>query len=340
MAGERMDREMRQQPEILSRLLARRGEIIGSVRGVLPGDLAGVVLIARGSSDHAAILGRYLIEAVARRPVGLAAPSVLTLYGSEVDYRGYLVVAVSQSGRTPEIVDVLGRARARGARTVAITNEADSPLAEGADVTVHLDAGTEEAVPATKTFTAQVAAFALLAGAFGSVPWDEDAWERVPASVSSVLEDPEPAGLVAEALREAEGLIAVGRGYLFAIALEAALKLKEVTGILAEGYSAADLLHGPVAVVEQGFPVLTFVAPGPARASMEELRAVLDRRGARVFLVGEDPTADLPVPGGIPEPLATIPVAVRAQQLAYSLGLRKGLDPDVPEGLTKVTFTR
>ena len=251
-----MAAEMREQPGVLAALSARRSEIAERVRAVRPDPLHGTVLVARGSSDHAAIYGRYLLEPATGRPVGLAAPSLSTLYGSPADYSGFLVVAVSQSGRTPEIATVVERLTAAGARTLAVTNEPDSPLAAAADAAVELRAGTEQAVPATKTFTATALAFAILAEALGPVSYGEDDWARLPAALEAVLDDPEPAESVAAAIGDAPGLLTTARGYCYPMALEAALKLKETAELLAEGYSAADLRHGPTAVVTAGFPIL------------------------------------------------------------------------------------
>lgn len=333
-----MSAEMAEQPAVLSGLAERRSDLVRDLRAVVPDDFVGVVLIARGSSDHAAVYGRYVLEVAGGRPVGLAAPSLYTLYGARVDYRGYLAVAVSQSGRTPEIVSVLERARAAGARTVGITNDPGSPLALAADVVVDLGAGEEKAVPATKTFTAQLAGFAMLAEALGEVPWREKDWGRLPPAVEAVLADHEPARDVAAAI-EGEGLITVARGYLYGVALEAALKIKETSGLLAEGYSAADLRHGPVAVVERGFPVLAFSAGGVAARDMAELVQMLIERGARVFEARQDEEAELPVPPDPSEPLAAIPMAVRAQQVAHAVAMHRGQDPDGPAGLSKVTYT-
>ncbi|MFM8943768.1 MAG: SIS domain-containing protein [Actinomycetota bacterium] len=298
MDGLQMRAEMAEQPRVLADLAARRASIVASIRAAVPDDLAGIVLIGRGSSDNAAIFARYAFEIARGRPVALAAPSLHTLYGARSDYRGYLAIAVSQSGRTPEIVSVLEAAARAGATTVAIPAEA-----------------------------------------LGAPPWGDADWDRLPGVVGEVVAHDAPADACAAAIGDAPGLITVARGFLFPVALEAALKLKEAALLLAEGYSAADLLHGPVAVVEHGFPVLAFVADGPARASMEDLVRDLRGRGARTSVVGPA-GADLPVPGGLAEGLATIPAAVRAQQVARSLALVRGLDPDAPRGLSKVTMTR
>src|SRR6187200_2223151 len=175
-----MAREMAEQPEVIGALVERREEFAARLRAIAPEPLTGVILIARGSSDNAAIYGRYVLEAALRRPVSLAAPSLWTRYGLAEDLRGYLAVGVSQSGKTPEITDTLERVKAAGAAAVAVTNDGGSPLAEIADEAIDLDVGPEDAVPATKTVTAQLAAFAILAHALGEPLWPAAAWAEVP----------------------------------------------------------------------------------------------------------------------------------------------------------------
>ena len=182
-----MAREMAEQPEVIGALLDRREEFAARLRAIAPEPLTGVILIARGSSDNAAIYGRYVLEAALRRPVSLAAPSLWTRYGLAEDLRGYLAVGVSQSGKTPEITDTLERVKAAGAAAVAVTNDGGSPLAEIADEAIDLDVGPEQAVPATKTVTAQLAAFAILAHALGEPLWPEEAWAAVPRAQAEVL---------------------------------------------------------------------------------------------------------------------------------------------------------
>jgi glucosamine--fructose-6-phosphate aminotransferase (isomerizing) len=327
---------MAAQPSVLGGLAARRAELAAMLAGPEP---AGVVIVARGSSDYAAIFARYLLETVTGRPVALAAPSLVTLYGGEPRLEGWLALGISQSGRTPEIVTVLERYRAGGARTVALTNDPGSALAGAADVQVELGAGEERAVPATKTFTAQLAAVALVAEALGPVPWGDDHWEHLPGVVEELLGDPGPAERAAEALGDADELIAVGRGYLMCVALEAALKLREATGVRAEGWSAADFRHGPVTVARGDIPLLAVSAAGPAAADVGELADQLERSGTRVLRLADTPEANLPYPRGLPEPLCTLPATIRAQQLALALALSRGIDPDEPPGLGKVTET-
>jgi glucosamine--fructose-6-phosphate aminotransferase (isomerizing) len=271
--------------------------------------------------------------------VSLAAPSLHTLYGIDVDYRGQLVIAVSQSGATPEIVHTLEALQAAGGRGLAITNEPGSPLARAAGEVLALGMGDERAVPATKTVTGQFAAFAILASALGRVPFTRSALTAVPGWVQSVLADPAPVGGAAAGLAGATQLIVVARGYLFAAALESALKIKETCSLLADGYSAADLRHGPIAAVTRGLPVIALCASGPARSDIVSLVQELRAREASVLVVGSGEEADVSLPGDAPEALMPIPAVVRGQQLAYELALRLGYDPDSPAGLTKVTAT-
>jgi glucosamine--fructose-6-phosphate aminotransferase (isomerizing) len=335
---------MAEQPQVLAALSARRDDLIAHVGKAVGAPPVGIVLVARGSSDNAAVYGRYVLELATRRPVALAAPSLVTRYGVQDDLDGWLAVGVSQSGKTPEIVSVLESFGAAGARTVAITNDRDSPLAAAADATIDTAASDERAVPATKTVTAQFAAFALLAEALAvddgtALPWDAAAWAALPGAVQEILDDGAPAARAAEAIGDAQGLVAIARGLLLGAALEAALKLKEMTGILAEGASAADFLHGPIAVVRRGLPVLTLAGGGPAAADVEAFAAAARERGGHVLSIASHADADLPLPAALPEGLAAIGAIVRAQQLAREVSLRRGIEPDTPFGLSKITET-
>ena len=189
MNGENMAAEMAEQPAVLEFLLQRRAAVTASISALLPEHLCGTVLLARGSSDTAALYGRYLFEMASGRPVALASPSLHTLYRIPADHHGYLAVGISQSGRTPEVVSVLERMRATGARTVAIVNETPSPLGDVADVIIDLSAGGELAIPATKTFTATLVALALVAGAMGPLPWTDRDLTALPQHIRGVLDD-------------------------------------------------------------------------------------------------------------------------------------------------------
>src|SRR5690242_6891540 len=207
-----MEAEMREQPSRLTALIEDADAIGDVVRALVPDRFAGVSVVARGSSDHAAVYGRYLLETATGKPVSMAAPSLHTLYGIQADYRGQLVLAVSQSGATPEIVTTLRRLCAGGGRGLAITNDASSELAEAAEAVLDLGAGEERAVPATKTVTAQLVAFALVAQALGPLPFSREELARVPEWVGAVLADPEAVEPAAAALEGCTRLVVVARG--------------------------------------------------------------------------------------------------------------------------------
>jgi glutamine---fructose-6-phosphate transaminase (isomerizing) len=350
VTGERMSAEMAEQPDVLARVTARAAADFEAVRAVVPDPLAGVVFLARGSSDNAAVFGRYLAELRAGRPAGLAAPSLYTRYHATVDWRGYLVVALSQSGATPEIISTCQAMRAGGAVVLGITNDPGSPLADAVDLLLSTDAGPERAVPATKTVTAQLAVLVTVAsalrasaadgttgaagGALGGAPGGAlggGTLDGLPGAVAGVLGDPGPVERLADRWRGLDRLVVAGRGLAYAAALETALKVKETTGILAEGISTADLLHGPIAAVYAGAPVLLVDGGGPADTDLDELRALLASRRAQA--------ASLPVPPGLAEAVHVIAAITRGQQLAYELARARHVDPDAPAHLSKVTAT-
>jgi glutamine---fructose-6-phosphate transaminase (isomerizing) len=331
VTGGLMAAEMAEQPEVLTRLVARAPADAAAVRAVIPRPLAGIVFLARGSSDNAAVFGRYLAELCAGRPAGLAAPSLYTRYHADVDWRGYLMIAISQSGATPEIITTCQAVRGAGATVIGITNEPHSPLASAVDLLLATDAGAERAVPATKTVTAQLAVLVTVAAALGSGPAAGDTLAGLPAAVAATLGDPGPARRLAEHWHAIDRLVVAGRGLGYAAALETALKVAETTGVLAEGMSAADLYHGPIAAVYAGAPVLLVNVGGPADADLAGLRRLLDSRHAE--------TAAWPAPADLAEPAQVITAVVRGQQLASALALARGTDPDAPAHLTKVTET-
>jgi glucosamine--fructose-6-phosphate aminotransferase (isomerizing) len=339
MNGEIMLAEMEEQPAVLARLTARWHEVRRLVASRSPRPLAGVTFVARGSSDNAAVLGRYLTEMAARRPAALAAPSIVTRYGGGVDYRDWLAIALSQSGATPEVVTVIRAMRDGGAATVGVSNERECPLRDAVDLFLCCDAGPELAVPATKTVTAQMVMMAMLAAALGTVPYGLDDVAGLHFAVAALLDDVESIGQVGARWAGADRLFVVGRGVLYAAALETALKVKETTGILAEGLSTADLLHGPVAAVGPGAPVLLLDGGGATSRDIAEVADLLAGRAADVVLVAPDPSAEVTLLATVPEPLHAVTATVRGQQLAHALALARGMDPDQPRGLSKVTAT-
>jgi glutamine---fructose-6-phosphate transaminase (isomerizing) len=337
--GAVMAAEMAEQPGRLAALVGQSGEVMDRIRRVLPDPLAGTVLVARGSSDHAATTGRYLLELATGRPVASASPSLYTMYGAQTDFTGYLVVAASQSGQTPDIVRTLEAARARGGCTVAVTNDRDSDLALAAEVPLYLDAGTERAVPATKTVTAELVMFALIAQAVRDIGFGPVVRDGLPGNVAAVLDDPDPAGEVAAWLEKRTRLATVARGLLYGAAAETALKIEETTSLFATAFSAADLRHGPIAVAATGLPTIALAHPGPAAADVADVARDLRGRGADVLLAGPVDGSSLPWPADVPEVVAPVLAVVRAQQVALALARRLGRDPDEPGGLNKVTLT-
>ena len=334
--GALMDAEMREQPAVLLRLATRFPDLIRTVLAVVPSPLAGTTFVARGSSDNAALLGRYLVELHSHRPAGMAAPSLFTRYGAHVDYHGQLVIALSQSGVTPEIIATSDAMRSGGATLVAVTNDPRSPLATAADAVLSTDAGPEKAVPATKTVTAQMLLMYAIAQSLSDQP-------AVPittlvGAVADVLADEEPAAALAARWAAADRLYVAGRGLFYPAALETALKIKEAAGVLAEGISIADLLHGPISSVAHGIPVLILGPDGHTRRDVEELVQRLTPT-ADVALMSADAGADLCLPAGAPAIASAICATVRGQQLALHLARQHGLDPDQPVGLSKITPT-
>ena len=342
----RMRVEIAEQPEALRRtfdaLLPQVGELQALGR-----ETRQVLFIARGSSDNAAVYGQYLCSVHAGRLASLAAPSVATVYHADLDLHGVLAVAVSQSGATEEIVTTLEWARHRGARTVAVTNVAGSPLTEAADIALITQAGRELAVPATKTYTTQLAALAVLALSIGRgvAGAGVETLLGVPDAVEAMLDVAPAAEALAERLTDAATLVVSGRGFAYSTALELSLKLKETCYVTAVGLSYADLVHGPIAILDPDTPaLLVAAADGPMLPEMTGLARRIADTGASVYGIGGDHDfaavcrSALPGPS-LPEHLAPFALVVPGQLLVEALARAKGLDPDAPRGLDKVTQT-
>jgi len=305
-----------------------------------------VLFAARGSSDNAAVYGRYLLETHAGVLGGLCSPSVATHYRSRLDLTDTVVVSVSQSGATAEIVETQEWARSCGAATVAVTNVEGSPLATGADVALVTQAGPELAVPATKTYLAQLVAMAVVGTAPATDPTALDGeLARVPEVVESLLADRAGIDEAVAVLGSAAYTVVSGRGLMMGTALETALKLEETCLRPVRGYSYADLRHGPISVVTGGMAALLVAAgDGPMTGPMTELAHDLAGRGATVIGIGGDAgfaaACAVQVRGPrLPETLAPMGAIVPAQLLVEALARDLGLDPDAPRGLSKVTST-
>lgn len=330
--GALMAREIAEQPHVLRRLLtdgsAHIAEMSELVRRRSP---RFVLLAARGTSDHAALYAKYLVEVHLGLPAGLVSPSTTTLYHAQPNLSDVLFIAVSQSGESQDLADALTAARAAGALTLAVTNAASSPLALAAEVHLDVLAGTERAVAATKSYTAQLLAlYLLLAGVRGTDRVADAAEATLATSVATT---------VSARYRYADRLITTARGYSYATAREAALKLMETSYVSAQAFSAADLLHGPLAMIDSGIPVLAVVSPGRGGEAMASTLERLTGTGADVLRVGHPDGLPI-VAHGVPEPLLPILEILPLQQLAWRLALDRGIDPDRPRGLAKVTSTR
>jgi glucosamine--fructose-6-phosphate aminotransferase (isomerizing) len=330
-AGALMAAEIAEQPAALARLLTEGAvtlaEAVERVRRSAP---RFVLFAARGTSDHAALYAKYLVETRLGLPAGLASPSTMTVFGARPDLRDVLFVAVSQSGGSSDLTESLVAARDCGAFTVAVTNAPASPLAGSADVSVDVLAGPEAAVAATKSYTSELLALRLLlVGTDGAA--------ALPESAAATLERPEAVAAAAR-YRFAERLVTTGRGYSYPTAREAALKLMETSYVGAHAFSGADLLHGPLAMIDSGVPVVAVVSPGRAGAAMAPALERLAAAGADVLRVGEG--GDVPVVAdGVPEDLLPVLEILPLQRLAWRLALDRGGDPDRPRGLAKVTST-
>jgi glucosamine--fructose-6-phosphate aminotransferase (isomerizing) len=300
-----------------------------------------VVLAARGTSDHAALYAKYLIEVVLQLPAGLASPSTISAYGAKPDFRDVLVFGVSQSGGSPDLIRYLQVARAQGALTVAVTNNADSELAQAVELHLDVLAGPERAVAATKTYTAELLALYLLLdkvrGGSATAKPLPDLGEELLAQQPHIADQ-------AQRYRFAQRLVTTARGYSYPTAREAALKLMETSYLSAQAFSAADLMHGPLAVIDTQVPVLAVVADGPGGQAMHPVLERLCEVGADVFTVGtadavRKSTGGLVLPGSVPEEVSPILEILPFQQLALHLAVARGGNPDAPRGLRKVTET-
>jgi glutamine---fructose-6-phosphate transaminase (isomerizing) len=337
-----MYREIHEQPEVLATILEEEWETVArAARTLRSRGFRFAMLAARGTSDNAALYAKYLFEIRLGVPVSLASPSAFTLYGSEMNLENVLVIGISQSGESKDVLEVLRRSRQLGAITLSVTNDESSSLASAADVHLWLRAGNEKSVAATKTYTAELLLLYLLIAALETSEPEPEV-QQLPKQARQVLE---VAWEGVERYRYANYMTVASRGYNFATAKEAALKLMETTYTVTEAFSEADLRHGPMAMIGRDFPVVLIVPPGRAYQSMDSLAKGLASRGAELAVIGEDPdlvgeaAAGFLVPVSCPEELSPILYALPAQLLAHNVAELRGLDPDSPRGLSKVTET-
>ncbi len=341
-----LEQEIASQPEGIARLLEREKEHVARIVRELP-PFNYVLIAARGSSDHAATYAQYVWGALAGYPVALATPSLHTLYRTPPRLEGALVVGISQSGQSPDILAVVEEGVRQGRPTLAITNDSASPLAAVANHVVELHAGLERSVAATKTYTAQLAAMALFAAVWNGDPARMAELQALPQAMEATLQL--NAASIARRVERycyMDSCVVIGRGYNYATAFELALKLKELTSIMVTAYSSADFRHGPIATIHEALPVLLLMPTGASFDDMLALAHDLRQRGAELLVISEAPQARalaktlLPITTAVPEWLSPLVTVLPGQQMALSLALAKGLNPDLPRGLQKVTKTR
>ncbi len=335
-----MKQEIDEQPEVWRRLLAS-DQFDAAAQRIAAQRPRMVLLAARGTSDHAALYAKYLVEVILRLPAGLASPSTISAYGAEPDLRDVLVFGISQSGGSPDLIRYLQVARAQGALTIAVTNNEGSQLAQEAEVHLDVMAGPERAVAATKTYTAELLALYLL---LDKIRGGSANAEPLPELGDGVLGQEPHIVEQAQRYRFAQRLVTTARGYSYPTAREAALKLMETSYLSAQAFSGADLMHGPLAVIDTQVPVLAVVADGPGGNAMGPVLERLIDVGADVFTVGTQAavsksTSGLVLPANVPEEISPILEILPFQQLAMHLAVARGGNPDAPRGLRKVTET-
>jgi glucosamine--fructose-6-phosphate aminotransferase (isomerizing) len=343
--GALMAAEIAEQPEALARLLVpetleRVHEIVGTIRERSP---RFVLLAARGTSDHAALYAKYLVEVSLGLPAGLASPSTMTAYGARPNLSDVLLLTVSQSGSSPDLVETVRTARAGGATTLAVTNNPDSAIAAASELHLDVLAGPERAVAATKTYSSQLLALWLLIDAYRG--GDMTAAQVIPQAAQSLVERGEEVGALAARYRFTDRLVTTGRGYSYPTAREAALKLMETSYVAANAFSGADLLHGPLAMIDHDHPVIAVVPDGRGAEAMAPVLERLADRGADVTVFGGARSAGLGTFGydlgceQVTEELHPVVDIIPLQQLALQMTLARGFNPDSPRGLTKETGT-
>lgn len=340
-----LEREIFEQPEITRQFLQRETDNARYIARELRDRFTFMVIAARGSSDNAARYAQYLFGVQHRIQVALATPSLFTIYRTPPNLSGALVIGISQSGQSPDIVSVVEEGKKQGRPTLAITNDSSSPLAQTADYILPLGTGIEQAVAATKTYTTSLAALALLSCCLQENNQNLEALQEVPAQMQLTLDGLGAAMGHVERYRYIEQCAVLGRGLNYGTAFEVALKIKELTTVVAEPYSSADFRHGPIATAQPGFPVVVVAPHGSVYQDMNALIGELQSRHAELLIISDDERAldmanlALPFQAGLPEWLTPLVAVLPGQRFAFQLTLEKGMNPDQPEGLQKVTET-
>lgn len=342
-----LQKEIYEQPEVIARFLKEEAANVEAIAGAIREyDPAYVLIAARGTSDNAARYAQYLLGIEANLLVSLATPSVHTLYESNIKMENALVIGVSQSGHSEDIRLIVTDAREQGALTLGITNDPTSPLANEAEHHIDLRAGEEKSVAATKSYTAQLTAIALLVAYLTQNEEKLATIQQLPQMVSDTLDASKDVVNWVERYRYMERVALIGRGLNYSTAFEIALKIKELCYIVGEEYSEADFRHGPIAIISEGFPVMVIAPTGKTLPLMLDLLEKLNERGAECIVFSDSADAcnlasrSVNLPSDIPEWLSPICSVIPGQLFAYHLADTKGHKIDEPRGLSKVTITR
>jgi glucosamine--fructose-6-phosphate aminotransferase (isomerizing) len=341
-----LHKEIYQQPETIRNLIRSASEpVLQLARAIQSAKIDYVLLAARGTSDNAGIYAKYVLGAKNGLPVSLATPSLYSVYKQPPRLGNALVLGISQSGRSPDIVSVLAEARRQGAMTAVITNAPDSLLAKEGDFVIDLLAGEELAVAATKTYTAELAAIALLSALLDDDDDSMAALEQIPDAIATTLEMNSVIAEVAPRYRYMNRCVVIGRGYNYATAFEMALKMKELTYSVVQPYSSADFLHGPRALIEPGFPVFVIAPSGKLDLEMRSFVQELKTQSAEIIAISDVPeildlsTIQLALPCSVPEWLSPLTTIIPGQLLSLHLAQTRGYDVDSPRSLSKITET-
>jgi glucosamine--fructose-6-phosphate aminotransferase (isomerizing) len=338
--------EISEQPQAMQRLIdledANIQQVANAIRTRPPHF---VMIVARGSSDNAARYGQYVLGAFNQLPVALATPSLFTLYNQPPNLQNALVLSVSQSGQSPDLLAVVESAHKQGAMTISITNSPASPLAQLSDYCINLNANPERSVAASKSYTNSLLALALLSAHLAKDPSRIDEIAAIPNMASKIFPSMENIITMAGEDNQAQACVVIGRGFNYSTAFEIALKLKELTYLLAEPYSTADFKHGPVALVQNGFLVIAIIPEGKVSDELSDFMDQLKLHSPRLVVISPfgqvlaSATCPIAIPTGIPEWLSPLIAVIPGQIYALGLALARGIDPDHPRGLDKVTLT-
>lgn len=341
-----MLKEIKSQPETLEKMIRQEGAKVARIaKAAAARKPAFFMMVARGSSDNAALFGKYLFEAHAGIPAVLAAPSIFTVYKKKPNLKNGVVIGVSQSGQAPDIIETLAEAQRQGALTIAITNTANAPICDVADETILLRAGKEKGLAATKTYTAQLMSMLMLSASFaGDARLSSDIL-TIPDLMEKTLSVEDEIAALSERYRYVEHCVIIGRGYNYSTVKEAALKLMETCYIVAQPFSTADFMHGPIAIAGVGFPTFLCVPAGKMLPQLREMCAGLNEKGLETIVISPDKKSldmavrGIKMPVSPREVLSPMVNIVPFQFFAHYLSGARGLDPDKPRFLNKVTRT-